>query len=1122
MAENDKVLSAKIEQLEAELGNLRQKIQANGDNTNFPGAVFDSLGVGCAIVEVVEDGDRLDFIYRHYNEFACSLDNFRPDQLVGQSIYQLFPDALKRYNFIGALEAAYRTGEVQRFPVVSYEIEDKTVWRENIFSRSADEKHVIVTFLDVTPQKNLEKALHLTESRLKQVTDNMTDMIIAMDIEMNLTFASPSHEKILGVKPEEIVGTNTTSRIHVEDVQLFTDALAKCAESNESVKTELRIQHENGHYLWVETIVNTVLSKEGNCCGFVVTGREITVRKQAENELRQSEAKFRGLVESSSDWIWEVDIKGVYKYCSSQVENILGFSPDEVVGKSVFDFLAPDEVDRIGAVFRNAAENKTSTSALEKNVLHKDGHLVTVETSGIVITDATGELTGFRGVNRDITIRKEAEMVRLEQIQYLESLEQIDQVIKSSTDPDLMLQNVIETVYKLYDCDRAWLLYPCNPNEPFCRIPIESCRPEYPGARVLDLNIPTTSVIQSEMTLALNSDGPITFGPGNDRPMSEETGAAFQIMSQICLRIQPKTGQAWMFGIHQCSHERIFTDFERRLFNEIGRRIEDSLSSLLFFHILGDSEKKFRTMFESSLDAILLLDPRTGYIDCNAAAQKMFAADSKEKLCSLSLEDLAPEFQPDGAPSQSSGEEVIAETINRGTSYFTWQSRGIDGREFPSTVLANRIELDDEIILQVIIRDNTRQKEAEKEMLALERQVQHSNKLKSLGVLAGGIAHDFNNLLMVILGNADLALGELALSSSAHNNLTEIRKASQRAAELAKQMLAYSGRGKFHIVPNDARTIIKEISQLLEATTPKKILLKFDFAEETPEFDGDATQIRQVIMNLIINAAEAIGDEYGTISLSTGGMVCNRAYLDDINEVLRAGLDEPLCEGKYSYFEISDTGCGIDEDSIKKIFDPFFTTKFTGRGLGLSAVLGIVRGHKGALKISSQLAKGTIFRVLFPANEPCQEAEPLQLKDEAIEPDRKYNGTVLIVDDEATVCAVGKQMLKRLGFNVLTAFDGHEALTLFHQHADDIVCVLLDLTMPHMDGEEAFLEMRKLDPEVTVILCSGYNMQDATQRFIGKGLAGFIQKPYNRTQLKAVLGEVLQRNSTASHIDGND
>jgi PAS domain S-box-containing protein len=406
----------------------------------------------------------------------------------------------------------------------------------------------------------------------------------------------------------------------------------------------------------------------------------------------------------------------------------------------------------------------------------------------------------------------------------------------------------------------------------------------------------------------------------------------------------------------------------------------------------------------------------------------------------------------------------------------------------------------------VVSIDITERKRAEEQRISLERQVQHAQKLESLGVLSGGIAHDFNNILMSILGNADLALDSLSPHAPARANVQEIEKASKRAADLAKQMLAYSGKGRFVIEQINLDEFVNEMVHLLEVSISKKAVLKYNFAENLPPFDGDATQIRQVIMNLITNASEAIGDKSGVIALSTGTMECDRAYLD---EFPHTGLDKSMPEGAYTYLEVADTGCGMDRETIEKIFDPFFTTKFSGRGLGMSAVLGIMRGHKGAIRVYSEPGKGTSFKVLFPVNELPDKGTPARRKSEFETEDWCGRGTVLIADDEEAVCAVGKQMLERLGFNVLTACDGGEAIEVFREHADEIVGVLLDLTMPHFDGEQTFREIHRIRPDIPVVLSSGYNMQDATQRFAGKGLAGFIQKPYNLATLREKLMEVL-------------
>jgi two-component system, cell cycle sensor histidine kinase and response regulator CckA len=396
--------------------------------------------------------------------------------------------------------------------------------------------------------------------------------------------------------------------------------------------------------------------------------------------------------------------------------------------------------------------------------------------------------------------------------------------------------------------------------------------------------------------------------------------------------------------------------------------------------------------------------------------------------------------------------------------------------------------------------DITGRKRAEEERLQLERQIQHVQKLESLGVLAGGIAHDFNNLLMAILGHADLALMGLSPAAPARASLDGIVKASRRAAELCQQMLAYSGRGRFVVQTLDLAEVVREMAHMLEVSVSKKAVLRYDFPPGLPGVEADATQLRQVIMNLVLNASEAIGERSGVIAVVTGAMRCDRAYLAGTT------LHEEIPEGLYVFLEVTDTGCGMDAATRTRIFDPFFTTKFTGRGLGLAAVLGIVRGHKGAIKVYSEPGKGSTFKVLFPAlRRSAEEARHMT----APASGWRGAGTILLVDDEETIRSLGTQMLQHLGFTVLTAADGREALEVFRAHGAAIACVLLDLTMPHMDGAEAFRELRRLREDVRVVLSSGYSEQEVTQRFVGKGLAGFIQKPYQSEALAAVLRRVL-------------
>ncbi|MCX7046763.1 MAG: PAS domain S-box protein [Candidatus Sumerlaeota bacterium] len=392
-------------------------------------------------------------------------------------------------------------------------------------------------------------------------------------------------------------------------------------------------------------------------------------------------------------------------------------------------------------------------------------------------------------------------------------------------------------------------------------------------------------------------------------------------------------------------------------------------------------------------------------------------------------------------------------------------------------------------------RDVTERRRAEEERRQLETKLRQAQKLESLGVLAGGIAHDFNNLLTAILGHASMALADLPPESSVRDSLRGIENAACRAAELCRQMLAYAGLGQFVVTPLNLSRLVQEIAHLLHVSISKKALMRSHFAENLPAIEADPAQIRQVVMNLVINASEAIGDNDGVIAISTGVMECDEAFFRECH------LTEATPPGTYVYLEIADTGCGMDGETQLKIFDPFYTTKFTGRGLGLAAVLGIIRAHKGAIKVQSEPGKGTTFRALFPASaKQSAHADP-----DAATSLWRGSGAVLLVDDEEIVLNVAQKMLERCGFRVIMAADGREAIKIFKERADEIACVLLDLTMPHMDGAETYRELRRIRSDIRVILASGYNAQEIARRFAGQDLAGFIEKPYQLASLSAVL-----------------
>jgi PAS domain S-box-containing protein len=384
--------------------------------------------------------------------------------------------------------------------------------------------------------------------------------------------------------------------------------------------------------------------------------------------------------------------------------------------------------------------------------------------------------------------------------------------------------------------------------------------------------------------------------------------------------------------------------------------------------------------------------------------------------------------------------------------------------------------------------------------------LQQTQKLESLGVLAGGIAHDFNNLLTGIMGNASIVLDDLPSESPVRENLEAVMKASERAAALTRQLLAYAGKGRFVIEPLNLSELAREITSLLQTSIPRTVELRLQLQDNLPSIEGDPAQIQQLVMNLVINAAEAVEEGHTeTVWIITRSEQVSQAY---INQMIAPNGAAP---GKYVTLEVRDVGCGMDAETLSRIFDPFFTTKFTGRGLGLAAVMGMVRGHKGALHVESTPGQGSCFKVLFPMTAGAAASIVSSTPEKSLAGDE----TILVIDDEDTVRQAAKSALESYGYKVVVATNGKEGVRLFQEFAGHIDAVLLDMTMPVMSGEEALARLRSIQSDIPVVLSSGYEKADATRRFTGKGLAGFIQKPYAAAGLAEKMKIALEFNAAA-------
>jgi two-component system cell cycle sensor histidine kinase/response regulator CckA len=522
---------------------------------------------------------------------------------------------------------------------------------------------------------------------------------------------------------------------------------------------------------------------------------------------------------------------------------------------------------------------------------------------------------------------------------------------------------------------------------------------------------------------------------------------------------------------------------ERRLTSRSEtQRVRDDLARTLLWQ---------ETIFEASGDAVFVSDAAGRLMVVNRAACELTGYD-KAELLRFRMSDLHQSKDTDAGKrvraGLAGGEQVVSQE----------RLRRKDGRIVEAEFNSRAIMVAGSRYVHVTARDISERKRLEEERLELAAEMQHVQKLESLGVLAGGIAHDFNNLLVGILGNASLALADLPEDARVRETVQRIEAAAARAADLTKQLLAYSGKGKFVLEHLDISHLVSGMGSLLTSAVGTNVELEMHLSDSLPPVVADASEMRQVVVNLATNASESIVSQPGRVIVSTSLVRADRSLLSSTY------LDDRLPEGYYVAITVDDNGVGMEEDVHRRMFEPFFSTKFPGRGLGLPAVLGIVRGHKGAIKVDSVPRQGTTVQVLLPcAVQPADRG--LAFAGMPAYADRE----VLVVDDDPSVRVVAGQMLERAGYKPLMAGEGAEALKIYRERHPRPRVVLLDLMMPGIGGEETFRRLRSIDPDVRIIMSSGFSESDAKLDALPRDRSAFLQKPYRSADLIAKIREVL-------------
>ena len=501
-------------------------------------------------------------------------------------------------------------------------------------------------------------------------------------------------------------------------------------------------------------------------------------------------------------------------------------------------------------------------------------------------------------------------------------------------------------------------------------------------------------------------------------------------------------------------------------------------------------------------------DQRTNRLQLSDGALRLLGAPAAPLV--PTLEAFLDRVHPDDRPTLEALRQRVRGADGRETCDVRLRHDAGSVRHVTIACSALRNAHGEALVLLGTLLDFTERKHYEDEQAALQRKLLEAQKLESLGLLAGGIAHDFNNLFTGILGNASLLRLQLPATSPMHEGLRRIEHSTERAADLCRQMLAYSGKGRFVVRTIELNELVRSTLTLAQNSVPKKADVAFDPAGAALRVRADQLQLRQLLLNLVLNAAEALPDSGGRVVVRTGVMPVDRPWLRE------AYLAPDLAAGEYVFLEVEDTGGGIAPELQTRIFDPFFSTKFTGRGLGLAAVAGIVRAHRGAIRVASQSGRGAAFRVVLPpapaepapagAAPAVAAAAPLAGEPQP-RPLPAGSAPVLVVDDEATIRQVAADVLTQNGIPATTASDGLQALELFAAPGAGFRAVLLDFSMPRLDGVETLKRLRARQPDIAVVLMSGFEAEEALERFAGLGISGFLQKPFTPAALLAAMAK---------------
>jgi two-component system, cell cycle sensor histidine kinase and response regulator CckA len=982
-----------------------------------------------------------DHVYLGCNDAFVEFIGLPKENIVGKSVFAVATRELAEI-YKNHDEALFQNPGAQVYEGSVEAIDGSTrnvMFHKAIFTDASGEvAGLIGVILDITDRKKAEEALRQSEERFRKLFEQAPMGMGIVGSDGRFHAANFRLCQMLGYTQDELTKLTFGDITHPDHfVQDIEPIRRLYAGDIPYYQVQKRYLSKDGDIIWGNLSVAIIRDPQGKALYTLPMIEDITERKKVEGALRESESKYKELVDNANSVIirWKRD--GTITFFNEYAQAFFGYSADEAVGKHV-SILVPER-DSTGSDLSTLVQDIVDypdryVNNINENVCH-DGRRVWMTWTNKPIFDDEGQVVEILAVGSDITDRKMAEQ------ELLASETRYRRLFEAAKDGILILDAGTGQIVDV---------------NPFLAELLGYSRDKMLGKKLWEIGLFEDTSRSQALFAELQGKEYVRY---EDLPLQTLRGEVMDVefVSNVYLVDGTK--------VIQCN----IRDITER------RRTEKALR---------DSERKYRTLFEDSIDALYLTMAGGTLIDANQAFLDLLGYEKEEMVGHSVLKTYA-----DPADRQRYYQAIGSKGFIRD---YPLRLVRKDGREIDCLV-SSRIEHDKDgsiLISRGLIRDITEQRN-------LQRQLLQAQKMEAIGTLAGGIAHDFNNLLQVVLGYSELLLTEKREDDREYADLQKIFHAAKNGADLVQRLLMFSRKSEPKFAPMNLKKLIVQVEKLLRRTIPRMVDIHLDLSADLPEIYADSSQMEQVLMNLAVNARDAIPD-LGKLTVKTSTVTLDEEY---------CRLQLEASPGEYVLLEVTDTGHGMDKATAEHIFEPFFTTKEMGRGtgLGLAMVHGIVKQHNGHITVYSEVGKGTTFRVYLPAIEAEVETH---VETTCIMP-ALGTETVLLVDDEEFVKELGQRLLARSGYTVLTATNGEEALDLYVRMKDQIHLVILDLIMPTMGGRDCLKRLLEIDPQAKVLIASGYSADASTKECVDLGAKGFLAKPFRFKELMGQVRKVL-------------